>query len=765
MLKKLFTILILCLASLTLVGSTYAGAVSQYFKDTETSTGNSFSATTLDFSLSDTSNNPLAAPLINITNMIPGDSQTKTIRINKDGLDDFTYQLSATQTGGDTGLCTALKIEAKLDTVSQYNGSLTGLNLNPAATISGSEDTWDFVVKLDNSDSALQEKSCAFDIEIKGWQIGSNGTWGLNDTETLTNTVTTGCWAAPITPILASPLNGTYSTNPDQTFSWNLSTSSCPSATVEYQYKAYTDPTLTTLYHDSGWIGSTSETITGMTEQTYYWQVQAKDQYAHISSSSVWSLVIPHVVTVRLFPTADARLSEENPMNNSGASTSLTVKSLLNKDIRSILRFDLSTLPSTSQISSANLNLYLFEAPTTTRTNDVHVVTDHSTDWNEGNNDGTLADPGEVAWNWYANPESWTSGGGDINPVSTSSVSTGTTDNVWKTWDVTSNTADLTPYSWIVKDSVEDNGVEKKTRYYSSEETSINHDPYLDVTFAAPAMTTGHVVVNEVYYDVGAAKGAENTNEWVELYNPTDGSIDISGWSICDNTSCSVIPASTPVPNHGFAIITPNASTWGFWTVPAEAIQIVLGTSIGNGLNNTNDRVILRDTGLTTVDQMSYGTDTTVFDLPYVREGWSLARLLKGFDDDSASNFWANKSPNPGTNPDKTDSSEDVVQNVISLNVFSLQKTKEVGFRITGEDLSQFDSFAYTISYDCEQGQQGIMGEKKIEGKNDIEVNNLLLGTCSSGGTCVYHSGISKVMFEVKLKGQDSITLEKELSL
>ena len=38
-----------------------------------------------------------------------------------------------------------------------------------------------------------------------------------------------------------------------------------------------------------------------------------------------------------------------------------------------------------------------------------------------------------------------------------------------------------------------------------------------------------HLILSEVFYD---ASGADNNLEWVELYNPTTGTIDLGGYSL-----------------------------------------------------------------------------------------------------------------------------------------------------------------------------------------------------------------------------------------
>jgi hypothetical protein len=145
------------------------------------------------------------------------------------------------------------------------------------------------------------------------------------------------------------------------------------------------------------------------------------------------------------------------------------------------------------------------------------------------------------------------------------------------------------------------------------------------------------LVINKVYYDVDSKHGSEPDNEWIELYNPTDNEIDVSGWIIKDNNSQDVIPQSEPIRPMGFAIITGKNSTFNYWEIPPDVIKIVLPDGkIGNGLANDGDRIILEDSLGTEIDAMSYGTDTYAFNpsCPDVTEGHILGRVPAGFDTD-----------------------------------------------------------------------------------------------------------------------------------
>jgi len=165
---------------------------------------------------------------------------------------------------------------------------------------------------------------------------------------------------------------------------------------------------------------------------------------------------------------------------------------------------------------------------------------------------------------------------------------------------------------------------------------------FYDQEEIASSFATGGMKINKVYYNVDGEHGSEPANEWIEIYNPLDTPVDISGWKVCDNTSCDAIPTSDSIPAKGFAIITGSNTTWNYWNISNDIVKIVLADGeIGNGLANNGDRVILKMPDGTEDDAMSYGTDSYAFNppCPDVAEGHILARVPTGFDTNTASDW------------------------------------------------------------------------------------------------------------------------------
>ncbi len=159
------------------------------------------------------------------------------------------------------------------------------------------------------------------------------------------------------------------------------------------------------------------------------------------------------------------------------------------------------------------------------------------------------------------------------------------------------------------------------------------------------------VVINEVEYDA-VQSGTDAAYEWVELYNNASAPLELAGWTMGDNMATDAIPTVT-VPAYGFVVIAAAEDFYTNYPGFTGSIVFVADGRIGNGLGNDGDRLVLRDGAGTIMDQMSYGTDATVFDPPCsdVAAGHSLEREPMGSDTDQADDFVERAFPSPGGAP------------------------------------------------------------------------------------------------------------------
>src|SRR5258706_5153380 len=136
------------------------------------------------------------------------------------------------------------------------------------------------------------------------FMVGVNGFMYSQAYFTVTNLTATslpsqtGCWASPTVPVLVSPENNyianlTSSWTANPVMIWNASTSSCSGATIQYHYQSSHVSNFSTLAYDSGWLNSPQIPAPGTPDGIYYWHVQARDQFGHVSPfSSAWLLTV-----------------------------------------------------------------------------------------------------------------------------------------------------------------------------------------------------------------------------------------------------------------------------------------------------------------------------------------------------------------------------------------------------------------------------------------------------------------------------------------
>ncbi len=151
----------------------------------------------------------------------------------------------------------------------------------------------------------------------------------------------------------------------------------------------------------------------------------------------------------------------------------------------------------------------------------------------------------------------------------------------------------------------------------------------------------GDVLINELLYNPPQT-GPDADYEWVELFNRANETIHLEGWRIRDNQDSDLIPSITLSP-HSFAVIAAREEGFGANFPNFDGNIVFLDGSIGNGLSNDGDCIILEDSEGKVIDELSYGSDNSR--TPHCRgvaEGHSLERSPAGGE------FVDNPNPTPG---------------------------------------------------------------------------------------------------------------------
>ena len=157
----------------------------------------------------------------------------------------------------------------------------------------------------------------------------------------------------------------------------------------------------------------------------------------------------------------------------------------------------------------------------------------------------------------------------------------------------------------------------------------------------ASAATDGsNVVINEVYGG-GGNSGATYTHDFVELYNPTDAPIDLTGWTVTQRSTSDAgngsAALSGSIPAKGYFLIQGAKGNGGTEPLPTP-------DAIGNGLAFGKDGAIARliDSNHNVVDLVGWGGATPSEGSPAgkTKNSESVQRREVGVDsDNNASDF------------------------------------------------------------------------------------------------------------------------------
>lgn len=196
----------------------------------------------------------------------------------------------------------------------------------------------------------------------------------------------------------------------------------------------------------------------------------------------------------------------------------------------------------------------------------------------------------------------------------------------------------------------------------------------------ASADVADHVVINEISIDsVSGTGGTED--DWVELYNPTDEPVDVSGWSVQKTAgsggSLVKVILSGTIPAQGYFLIVRNGSATNE-DLKASADMLAatsFSLSAGNSvylLNNNDDVISVSDENI--VDLAGFGQTyfyEGVAPVPSIPEGKSVARIPAGEDTDQNSvDFKVQDEPTP-TSAKATPSAENGIGGTVLLTVTS----------------------------------------------------------------------------------------------
>ena len=144
----------------------------------------------------------------------------------------------------------------------------------------------------------------------------------------------------------------------------------------------------------------------------------------------------------------------------------------------------------------------------------------------------------------------------------------------------------------------------------------------------ARAATTSPVVINELMYNPVSDL---DSDEFLELMNTGDSSVDMSGWTFGGVTA--TLPAGTTIAAHGFFVLSPDAARYAaVYGKTADAVYT-------GKLSNSGETVSVLDSTAATVDSVTF-SDTNGWPVTPDGNGPSLELIDPALDHNDPNN-WA----------------------------------------------------------------------------------------------------------------------------
>ncbi len=248
------------------------------------------------------------------------------------------------------------------------------------------------------------------------------------------------------------------------------------------------------------------------------------------------------------------------------------------------------------------------------------------------------------------------------------------------------------------------------------------------------------VVLNEILYNpVGDDSGSMPNGEWVELYNNSTADIDVNGWYITNSVASTLTISASNSDNNL------NLSDGGETVVPAGG-RLVVYQSGSELMNNGGDTITLYNAVNSLIDTRTYTSGKA--------EGLSEARIPDGVG------TWVDPIATPGT-PNAVIVNDLIPQ--VKVWQQDAHNAKFTLFDTQGYDTAEY-ALMYTHQVDGTDVREAITDSVSIGGQSRLTVGDLYLGTCSEGGACTPHTGITLVSIEVELSRAVGTTNTKILT-
>jgi len=213
-----------------------------------------------------------------------------------------------------------------------------------------------------------------------------------------------------------------------------------------------------------------------------------------------------------------------------------------------------------------------------------------------------------------------------------------------------------------------------------------------DITFAYFIVEENDIIINEIFVDPTQLIGLPEV-EYIELYNTTNFTIDLTNWIITIGTSDKVFPTAVVEPDS-FVVLIKEDSIGSF---PNNMSKIGLSAV---SLTNTGSDLVLKNADGKTINTISY-TDKWYNDDNKSDGGWSIERVNPNLFCERENN-WKASVANIGGTPGKQNSvmGEEVLMKPFRITkAFIIDSNKvQVHFNKSLDSLSLLDGSLFSIN-------------------------------------------------------------------
>ncbi|HED07573.1 MAG TPA: lamin tail domain-containing protein, partial [Ignavibacteria bacterium] len=133
---------------------------------------------------------------------------------------------------------------------------------------------------------------------------------------------------------------------------------------------------------------------------------------------------------------------------------------------------------------------------------------------------------------------------------------------------------------------------------YTNDEDTTNNSKLRTINIFNIQHQFNDIVINEIMHSP-----ASGQTEWVELYNRTDSSVNVNGWSFADNkTTVTFTNNDVNIPSKSFVVLSKDSTVLTNYSIP---VQLVVFNNMPS-LNNSGDAVIIKDSLGILIDSLTY---------------------------------------------------------------------------------------------------------------------------------------------------------------